>query len=219
MASNINIKETSQRLTISILPPGKFFVRLVLAGQAIFILYYGISTITSFHFSEIGFSWYIIFLLIALIIFFLLVLAVNNLLRSIVHEEVITVTKESLSIRDKYILRGSFREWPIDDISSIGLATRPEYTPHPMDNAVVDFTGLGAQEKQLQYIIEHGSIALQVGKHQHLFANQVPSWEAEDIIERIVKFSGNRLNIDKATQEVFENFKEVDKEEGETEMS
>ncbi len=83
-------------------------------------------------------------------------------------------------------------EFDLNQIKCFGFSEQ-QYTKHPMDNPIVDFTGLGTQEKELQYIIDEGNILIETDSKNIKFGKHVPSWEVEVLLEKIESFTGRKF--------------------------
>ncbi len=79
------------------------------------------------------------------------------------------------------------------EIKSLGFAGYQAYTAHPMDNPTIDFTGLGAGERELQYVIDAGTLEIVTDAGAFRFGKNLPSWEAEEVIAKLQEITGNRF--------------------------
>lgn len=73
----------------------------------------------------------------------------------------------------------------LDDIKYLGHVGGVEYTEHPMNNRIVDFTGLGTTERELQYLIDDGTIEITTEEESLRFGKNMTSWETDDVIEQL----------------------------------
>jgi hypothetical protein len=85
------------------------------------------------------------------------------------------------------------QEFKLDDIIYLGYANQ-QYTSHQMDNPVVDFTGLGVGERELQYVIDEGNILLQTRDKVIKFGKNMPSWDVEEVITQIEAITGRKFD-------------------------
>lgn len=121
-----------------------------------------------------------------------------------VTKENITLVRKSLSQTKEYVFK-------INAIKYFGFANQ-QYTKHPMDNPVIDFTGLAAQEKELQYIIDEGNIKIETDTKNIKFGKNIPSWEVEEIIEEIELFTGRKFSKPISENSSVDLFTDVDTE-------
>ncbi|MNE44313.1 hypothetical protein D3C80_1385330 [compost metagenome] len=73
-----------------------------------------------------------------------------------------------------------------------------EYTEHPLQNNIVDITGLATTEKELQFLIDEGTMEIVTASEKFRFGKNIPSWEAERIINLVNVFLGNRIKTELA---------------------
>jgi hypothetical protein len=73
----------------------------------------------------------------------------------------------------------------LDEIKYLGHVGGVEYTEHPMNNKIVDFTGLGTSERELQYLIDDGTIEITTETENLRFGKNMTSWETEEVIEQL----------------------------------
>jgi hypothetical protein len=109
-------------------------------------------------------------------------------LDNVYYKEQITLRPTTLTISIKKI--GSLKEYNIDvtEIQYFGFVGDHEYTEHPMDNNVVDFTGLATTERELQFVISNGNIEIESEDEILRFGKNVPSWDAEEIVSKVERY-------------------------------
>lgn len=73
----------------------------------------------------------------------------------------------------------------LDDIKYFAHVGAFKYTEHPMNNKIVDFTGLGTSERELQYLIDDGTIEITTETETLCFGKNMTSWETEEVIEQV----------------------------------
>jgi hypothetical protein len=71
----------------------------------------------------------------------------------------------------------------VEEIRELGFVGDTEFTPHPLNNEIIDFTGLGVAEKEVQFLINEGTMVIKTENETFRFGKNIPSWEAERIIE------------------------------------
>ena len=109
---------------------------------------------------------------------------------NIYYNEYIFLNPNTLTIVIKKL--GNIKEYKFDikDIQYLCFAGDLQYTKHPMDNDVVDFTGLATTERELQFIINEGTLEIETEDETLRFGKNIPSWEAEDIISTAETYLG-----------------------------
>jgi hypothetical protein len=125
-----------------------------------------------------------------------------KMLGSAFYKEFLLISADSITIVQESAGSTKQDNFKLDDIIYLAYANQ-QYTQHQMDNPVVDFTGLGAGERELQYVIDEGNIKLQTRDKVIKFGKNMPSWDVEEIIEQIEtvtgrKFGQSKNNFDEA---------------------
>ncbi len=132
---------------------------------------------------------------------FVLFLIFFKLLNSAFFKEFLIVTKDDLTVIQKTLSETKKNTFRLNEINYLGFADQ-QYTKHPLDNPIVDFTGLATQERELQYVIDEGNIKIATDRKTMKFGKHLPSWEVEEMIEKIEKFSGKKFQT--SPQPVYE---------------
>lgn len=110
----------------------------------------------------------------------------------IVNVQTLTVTNQ---IGHRVVKRKVFE---IDQIVKLAFIGATEYTEHPLQNNIVDITGLATTEKELQFLIDEGTMEIITSNEKFRFGKNIPSWEAERIINLIKDFLGDRIKTELA---------------------
>jgi hypothetical protein len=172
--------ESVQLHRIEIRPSVNKAIKAGLAFQGFLILLAGLA--------GLGFTVYLLFEVPAAGIFTFLVtllyfVLAKRYLGKVFYKEFILVSPEQLVVVHKTWWEEKKHEFEIKDISFFSFAGYFEYTKHPMDNKIVDFTGLGVGERELQFIIDEGTLEIETPEKVLRFGKEVPSWDAEEIIK------------------------------------
>jgi hypothetical protein len=114
----------------------------------------------------------------------------RSFIKNSFYKEKIRVTSVELVISIPSFWSSKQEVYDLAYISCMHYAGRENFTDHPLYTNTTDFTGLGVGEKQVQYLIEDGTIQFEYNNATHRFGKDVASWDAEDIIQRIEIFSG-----------------------------
>jgi hypothetical protein len=191
MTETLKFDETPGKLTIRILPAMKPIVKaglvlqgVIMAGAAVFLLALVAIMVKDMLFSGIVFG------VVSVVYFF----AGRKYLDKVFGSEDVEVTSLALVITERYMMHSVKQAYLIQDIKDIVFAGQQQFTPHEFDNPSTDFTGLAATEKEIQYLIEDGTLELITKTGIRRFGKNIPSWDAEEIITRISAFTGLKLN-------------------------
>ncbi len=141
-----------------------------------------------------------VFLIGAAILFFYIS---KKYFRNVFYKEQIIVEGDKLIVSNKSWGTEKVYEFSINDINFFGHVGMREYTEHPMNNNVVDFTGLGTGERELQYLIDDGTIEISTEDEVLRFGKNMSSWDTEEVIAKIEKYT-NRKFTNKNEETSFE---------------
>ncbi len=130
--------------------------------------------------------------LICFAICFVLFLVFYNILNAAFFSESLIVTKQTVTVIHKNLGNTKKSLINFNEIKYFGFADQ-QYTKHTMDNPILDITGLATQERELQYIIDEGTIQIETSSKTLKFGKNMPSWEVEEVIEEIEQFTGLRF--------------------------
>ncbi|MCE3259503.1 MAG: hypothetical protein K0S12_1144 [Bacteroidetes bacterium] len=183
--------ESAQLHRIEIKPSVSQVIKAGLAFQGFLILLLGLA--------GLGFTVYLlmemppvgIFTFLATILY--LVLA-KRYLGKVFYKEFILVSRDRIVIIHKTWWEEKKHEFDIKDVLFFSFAGYFEYTKHPLDNKIVDFTGLGVGERELQFIIDEGTLEIETAEKVIRFGKEVPSWDAEEIIKEAETHAGVKFN-------------------------
>lgn len=121
-----------------------------------------------------------------------LILVIYRMLGAAFQTEELELNETELVIIQKGIHVNTREVVKLDTIRQIGFSDTA-YTPNPMDNKIVDFTGLGAQEREMQFVIDEGNIVIETETKTFRFGKKLPTWEVDSIIEQIEEISGRKF--------------------------
>jgi hypothetical protein len=134
-------------------------------------------------------------LIMALVCFsisIVLFLVIFKMLNAAFFKESLIVTKNSITVIRKNLSATKNYEFDLDKIKYFGFADQ-HYTKHPLDNPIVDFTGLGTQEREMQYVIDEGNVKIETASGSMKFGKNMPSWDVEELVEKIERFTGQKF--------------------------
>jgi hypothetical protein len=114
-------------------------------------------------------------------------------IRTAFENESIQVDQKTLTLTRRHLFGSTSEQFLLSDPISILHVGHREYTEHPMANSVVDVTGLAAGEKYVQTLVDDGTLEIRTDKKIVRFGKDVPSWDADKIIERIEQKLGRKL--------------------------
>lgn len=123
-------------------------------------------------------------------------------------KEYILLETGKIIVVHKTLFNKKQHEFDLKDIVYFGFAGRIDYTEHPMKNDVIDFTGLATVEKELQYLIDEGTMEIRTNEKTLRFGKNLASWDVEEIVSEIEGYY--TIKFDPANQNNFSS----DDEEG-----
>jgi hypothetical protein len=97
--------------------------------------------------------------------------------RQAFNKEIIEITKDRITVIDKSLLKKKVKIFIVKEISDFDYVGRNKFTPHPLAGNSVDYTGFGVSEKELQYLIEDGTIEITSKQEKIRFGKNIPSWD------------------------------------------
>ena len=188
------IEERNSILTIRLNPqkPAAIVIGFsaVIAITVFFALcLFAILTSTKVAFDNFGAILALIFMLLFA---GLCVFAARAFIRRLTQEEELTIDHADLTLTDKYLLGVKKRKFQLVHVKEIFFAGGENFTPHPLDGNYADI-GFRGREALVQYAIADGNIMLLYGKRQIRFGRNVPSWDAEEIVAAIEKYTGQKF--------------------------
>jgi hypothetical protein len=107
--------------------------------------------------------------------------------------EYIILDKRTIAICRQHLFSTTSEHFLLSNIISIEHVGHREYTEHPMNNSVVDFTGLAAGEKLVQAMVDDGTMEITSKDKIVRFGKNIASWDAETIIDEIENKTKHRL--------------------------
>jgi hypothetical protein len=189
MKERIQYSEDNDKLTILILPLMKPIVRTGLAFIGLLVI--GLSIIFAgvvlYSLVDMGFMA-LVFGSFAAFGFYLGIMYVNRAF----NKEIVEVTRDSITITDKYLWNKKANTFAIEEIVGLDFVGLNKFTAHPLAGNSIDYTGFGVSETELQFIIEDGAIEIASKQEKRRFGKNVPSWDAEIIVARLMKFINGR---------------------------
>ncbi|MBS1595226.1 MAG: hypothetical protein JST90_12995 [Bacteroidetes bacterium] len=108
---------------------------------------------------------------------------------------------EEIAIDDKHLtisLRSLFgvkkKVFNLSQVKEIGVAGDENFTQHPLEdnNAAIGFM---VNERLIRYQITDGNMYISDGKEQVRFGKEIPSWDAEEIVEKIEQYTGRTFSV------------------------
>ncbi len=189
-----------ESINIELNSGSKSILKIGFLIRACFILFFVIGTAL---FGLYIFKDSIIIAIVCLIITFIMFRIFFKMLNAAFYKEYLIVTKESITVVLKNLSSTKKNIFKLNTINYFGFADQ-YYTKHPLDNQIIDFTGLAAREKELQYVIDDGNIKIETGTKSIKFSKNMPSWDVEELVEKIELFTGRKFVIPKHENSVDE---------------
>lgn len=192
MSSMFTITQTDEKLKIEIRPPMKFSVKLMLVMEGIgYTLGAFLLAAFSLQVSDDGLLEALYIGAIGMLYLFVSRKYINR----VFSREVVEITHTQLSLLEtNFSGSKQLATYPLNDSLSIRYAGQREYTPHPMHSQTLDITGLSMTEKEVQYLIEDGTLEVDDGTKTFRFGKNLASWDAEELITLLETFSGKDLH-------------------------
>lgn len=180
----------AKTLSIELKPETKKVIKYGFAIQASFmVIITAVMIVFAFLALRESLIWFALIMIVALLFLYIS----KNYLNNLFLKEFIVIEGNSLKILIKKIEKTNTYEFNLNDIVFFGHAGSRKYTEHPMTNHVVDFTGLGTVERELQYLIDEGTIEIETEHKKLRFGKNMTSWDTEEIISEIEAFIGRKL--------------------------
>jgi hypothetical protein len=179
-------------LRIDLNPNVKPIIKAVLAIRGFLMLAIGLG---SLH-TGIGFwndSILVAIICFAVFVFFMII--GKKFLEQVFFNEYILLDDKTIKIYLKTFLQEKEHVFNIGEIKHFGFTGQHKYTQHPMHNSVIDITGLEATEKELQFVIDKGTLEIATELEKHRFGKNISSWDAEEIIEKIENYCQKKFNL------------------------
>ena len=109
----------------------------------------------------------------------------RNYMSNTFYKEYIILNNEKIKVVYKSLGKLIENEFELKKVKYIKFVDTENFTNHPLDSATMDYTGFGASEKELQKIISDGTIEIATTETKLRFGKDIPSWEAERVIDEI----------------------------------
>ena len=112
--------------------------------------------------------------------------------QSFYHQEIL-IKNGSLHIFETTLFSQNKKSYPLNEISYLTFSGQQKLTDHIMTHNSFDAFGFGTQEKEIQNIIADGTISFFYQGTTIRFGKNIPSWDAEEILEKINTFTENKI--------------------------
>jgi hypothetical protein len=129
-------------------------------------------------------------------------------LKRVSKKEIISINKTTISITQKDFIETKFRSYLISDVFYFRYAGENKFTSHSIGVNNFDYLVIQTTEKEIQNIIKDGTLEFFCNGERVRFGMDVPAWDAEEIISRIEKFTGNNLQIDDSMEQLLDELKD-----------
>ncbi len=198
----------AESLTIELNSGSKSIIKIGFLLRSVFILFFIISlAFLGLHFFKSSF----LAALICFAVCFILFIIFFRMLNAAFFKEQLIITKESITYINKNLSNTKKNVFDLNEIKYFGFADQ-QYTKHAMDNPIVDFTGLATGEKELQYVIDEGNIKLETDTKSIKFGKNMPSWDVEELIEKIENFTGQKYTKPRPGRSTEDLYKDIETE-------
>lgn len=114
------------------------------------------------------------------------------------YREYIIVNTQKLTVVNQTGSNTKKKVFEIDAIKKLAFVGTIDYTDHPLKNDIIDITGVVTTEKELQFLIDEGTMEITTANESFRFGKNIPSWEAERIIHLVKDFLGDRITTELA---------------------
>jgi hypothetical protein len=108
-------------------------------------------------------------------------------LKRIFQKEILHITSDTLTFSKKFLFKTNKRTFRLDQISDLKIAGKENFTKHPLDTQGFDYLGIGTGEKELQFLIEDGTLSFFYSGSTVRFGKNVYDDEGEELLEKIKK--------------------------------
>lgn len=194
MAASYIITETADALRIDFPNNMKPIVKFGFLFQAFMIFAFSISFLTLIFYTAFEMSnWYALVFLIPATFAVLYLIGGRTYLKKLTYTQEIIVRKDSLKIVESALFTETIKTYKAEDMSYLSFAGQQDFTNHIMTNNTFDAMGFSTQEKEIQTLISDGTISFFYHGETIRFGNNIPSWDAEEILERINLITENQI--------------------------
>ncbi len=113
----------------------------------------------------------------------------RSFIKKLTEQEILVITERDITITLTSIFGSKDKVFPLDKVKEIGVADDENFTPHPLEdnNAAIQ---LMVNERLIRYQITDGNMYISDGKARVRFGKEIPSWDAEEIVEKIEQYTG-----------------------------
>lgn len=99
--------------------------------------------------------------IICFVVFILFIFIGKKFLEQVFFHEYIILNKDAMHIYHKTFLQETKSTFLLKELKHFGFAGQQKYTHNAMHSEVMDITGLQATEKELQYVIDNGTLEIE----------------------------------------------------------
>lgn len=194
MYADVTFAEAGNRLFVTVSPKmrpmliiGLLFEGILYFGFAVFFAYLAISMFFFKGFFFLG--------VLALCVFGAIYFLVSRTyFKRLFNKEVLIVDKTSMELIEKWLFNTTSQRYELDRISYFGYAGREDFSENPVSQRTYDITGIGTLEKEVQFMIEDGTIGFFYEGVSRRFGKRVAEEDIELIQEYIRTFTGKDLS-------------------------
>lgn len=187
------IETDASGLHIALRPNRSWAIKFGLGVYAFISLAVGVGIISMLlRTGDPSFSGIYIFLLASLVLIIyavVMLLLARSYLRKLTEQELLRITDTDITITLSSLFGKKDKVFPLARVKEIGVADDENFTPHPLEdnNAAIQ---LMVNERLIRYQITDGNMYISDGKEQVRFGKEIPSWDAEEIVEKIEQYTG-----------------------------
>lgn len=174
-------------LRINLQPKIKPIIKAVLSLRGFLMLLIGLGAL---HTGITFLKESILVALICFAAFVLFVILAKKFLEQVFYHEYLLLMSNGITLYYKTFLQEKETFFEKENIKQFGFAGQVPYTHNAMHNPVFDITGLEASEKEMQYVIDKGTLEIETNDLKHRFGKNMASWDAEEIIAQVEQYYG-----------------------------
>jgi hypothetical protein len=179
-SQSVLISQQGNTTTITLAPKARLSKKIFVIFACMMLLLYTITISYTFikHGTIIDFAISLAFIIVAVIILL-------NILATTWYKEQVTLSANTLSITLAKPWRANTTQFAIDSISTVTYLGYEQAMAHPIGSTSTDFTGLAEREQMVNSINHQGNIAFTYDDSLIRFGKNIPSWDAEHVIDTI----------------------------------
>jgi len=194
MSETFKIIETDNYLRIEFINKMKPIVKFGLFIQGIMIMSFSIFFICTIIYTIFEISdFFALLFLIPISFGILYFIAGKSYLKKLTYKEEIIIKDSEFRIIESYLFSEIVKSYNIDEMAYLNYAGQQKFTNHSITNETFDAIGFNTQEKEIQYIISDGTISFFYHGETIRFGINIPTWDAEDIINKINLYTDNKI--------------------------